>query len=427
MTEGVASKEAERTAKRQIPSCPCCVFLNQDLFLPSSMSSALADATNNDSSSSTSEVVSPQEALQCIADHARQLQQQQQPSEGSTATPTKPPILLVDTHNHAHLTRERHPAYCQQSPEQYSSNSNNINDLSVVSVTLAVEPDDWKEALQYSANDGTTDTVESRQPRRDADATLMGFGIHPWYLAGVEPDGPWLERLEQLLQEHPSGLVGEIGLCKLAKCARTHPDGKARGFAVQRQVLQAQLDLATKYRRPVSIHCVQQHGVLLEMLQEITSKHQPDVDKGLLPSFLVPPTMAMHSFTGTAHHVKILLQWETTLFGEGPNDRRRKKKKEQQQQETPRQSPPLLYFGFSHIVNYDMCTSEKARRQGRDTVRAVPFNRLLAESDVHHPADVPAGTAGAIAYLAWALERSIPDVAEITAQNGLCFLQSHLQ
>lgn len=50
-----------------------------------------------------------------------------------------------------------------------------------------------------------------------------------------------------------------------------------------------------------------------------------------------------------------------------------------------------------------MCHSEKARRQGRHAVQAVPLNRLLAESDVHHPDDVVGGTAGALAYLTWAL------------------------
>ena len=418
---------------RQPPSCPCCVFLNQDLFLPPPLATDAAGTPETEGKETASrEVVAPQESLQCIADYALHM-------ELHSYDNTKAPILLVDTHNHAHLKRERHAAYTPQQPSDYSDNTTSkaLSALSVVSLTLAVEAVDWDDALSYAAQGDHGITTAAA-----ADSTLMGLGIHPWYLTDIEPDGPWKDRLEDLLLQHPSAIVGEIGLCKMAKCARSHPEGKTRGFAIQRLVLEAQLDLATKHRRPVSIHCVQQHGVFLELLQEKLGAAQANTTPGdefnnKSAFMMVPPAMAMHSFTGTAHHVKALLQWEATLFGEGPNDSKKKKKRRQTHSEagdaTPpppppqRPRPPLLYFGFSHIVNYDMCTSEKARRQGRDAVRAVPRNRLLAESDVHHPLDVPAGTAGAIAYLAWALERPIPEVAELTATNGLAFLQSHLR
>ncbi|CAB9507003.1 TatD DNase domain containing [Seminavis robusta] len=412
-------------------SCPCCVFLKDDLFLPPLVAKKGEELQAEEGSTIETGVgvPSPTEALKCIQDYAQQVQEQK------GLTPQSPAILLVDTHNHAHLRRERHDAYVMPTGKSQSSSA-----VFVVSLTLAVEPADWEDALQYAATCSTssssvTEDSEQSTPLQMADRTLMGLGIHPWYLSEQvqASDNDWRQRLETLIQEHPSCVVGEIGLCKMAKCARSHPEGKARGFEFQREVLQEQLTLATKYRRPVSIHCVQQHGVFLDMLKEITMQAKAEPEKP--PSSFVPPTMAMHSFTGTAHHVKALLQWEATLFGEGPNDSKKKKKKKtnnQQQKDEENHAinnqprPPLLYFGFSHIVNYDMCTSDKARRQGREAIRAVPLDRLLAESDVHHPQDVPAGTAGAIAYLASALELPIPQVAEITARNGLDFLQSHL-
>lgn len=392
LTMNLTSTSTASSSSRRQPACPCCVFLNEDLFLPTTDTPPSTDAVaSNNSVGPNGEVVSPQEALKILQRHAETLTQNNE----------KPSILLVDTHNHAHLNREKHGSY-------HRDDETPTTTLAVVSLTLAVDPNDWDNALKYSAN------------INKSDLTLMGLGIHPWYLSDtVEPNGPWKQRLEELLEQHPSAIVGEIGLCKMAKCARDHPEGKTKGFEIQRTVLEEQLQVATRYNRPVSIHCVQQHGVFLDMLKELLTKEES--------TNLVPPAMAMHSFTGTAHHIKRLLQWEASLFGEGPNDKKKKKKHQSTTPVTPTPTrPPLLYFGFSHIVNYEMCTSDKARRQGREAARAVPLNRLLAESDVHHPDDVATGTAGAIAYLAWALEEPITRIAEITAKNGLAFLQSHL-
>jgi Tat protein secretion system quality control protein TatD with DNase activity len=393
----------ESSSNRKQPSCPCCIFLNEDLFLP------VRQPTNEEPLKSKSEIISPNDALKCIQEYAQNDAQQ---------------ILLVDTHNHAHLKGERHETYVVHE----NSAGPQVSSPSVVSLTLAVEPADWDDALAYSATCGTPDEATPL-----AERTLMGLGIHPWYLSEQvsSQKHDWKHRLESLLQLHPSAIVGEIGLCKMAKCARNHPEGKVRGFEFQREVMLEQMELATRYRRPVSIHCVQQHGVFLDLLKDISNQAKSDPSKS--PFSFVPPAMAMHSFTGTAHHIKSLLQWEATLFGEGPNDSKKKKKREKQDDKnddkpdtTSPPRPPLFYFGFSHIVNYEMCTSEKSRLQGREAVRAVPLNRLVAESDVHHPQDVAAGTAGAIAYIAWALELPIPDVAEVTARNGLVFLRSHL-
>lgn len=71
-----------------------------------------------------------------------------------------------------------------------------------------------------------------------------------------------------------------------------------------------------------------------------------------------------------------------------------------------------------------MSTSEKAKRQTRLAVLQVPYDRLLAESDVPRDIDVAAGTAGAIAFLAFVLERPLLEVAEQTRENGLRFLST---
>jgi Tat protein secretion system quality control protein TatD with DNase activity len=416
---------SNRTKQR---SCPCCIFLNEDLFLPIQPANNEHDETLKNESS----IVSPHDALQCIQDYAERKVQKNETGAHQL------PVLLVDTHNHAHLKQERHETYVVR--QEDSAGAPRGSSLSVVSLTLAVEPADWDDAVAYSATGGTTGSPDDLAAplHQLVERTLMGLGIHPWYITDqvYTQRNDWKHRLERLLQQHPSAIVGEIGLCKMAKCARNHPEGKARGMEIQREVMVEQMELATRYRRPVSIHCVQQHGTFLELLKDITITAKKSDPDNKMPSNFVPPAMAMHSFTGTAHQIKSLLQWEATFFGEGPNDSKKKKKKPEQLVQGDKKdgqpdtmlSPrlPLLYFGFSHIVNYEMCTSPKSRLQGREAVRAVPLNRLVAESDVHHPQDVAAGTAGAIAYIAWALELPIPYIAEITARNGLAFLRSHL-
>lgn len=114
-----------------------------------------------------------------------------------------------------------------------------------------------------------------------------------------------------------------------------------------------------------------------------------------------PPAIGMHSFTGTAHHVQEILEFERQHnFG----------------------GRCLFYFGFSHIVNYEMCNTQTSKRQGQEAVRAVPVDRIMAESDVHCANDVAVGTAGAVAYMADCLERPLLEVAHQTAVNGLAFL-----
>lgn len=84
---------------------------------------------------------------------------------------------------------------------------------------------------------------------------IPSFGLHPWKV-GTETEG-WLEDLEDRLLRHPAAGVGEIGL-----------DRWIRGHDPERQraVLLSQLDLAERLGRPLSIHCLQAWGSLLEIL-----------------------------------------------------------------------------------------------------------------------------------------------------------------
>lgn len=336
-------------------SCPCCCFLpDGSTFLPPNLL-----PENFEMDSRENNEVNAVESFREISAAFQELSNNNVDSKDTSL------VLLVDTHGHAHLDQDRHESYIDDLEETFS--------IPIVSLSCAVEERDWKDVLEYASQ---------------LDSILPGLGVHPWYLANLSDS--WLSDLEKLLLKHPAAIVGEIGLCKMARFVRTHVDGKQAALLLQRQVFKDQMCLAGKLQRPVSVHCVKQHGVFMKVLSELIEEGKP-----------FPTAIGMHSFTGTAHHVKDIIKFEELHFPE-----RR-----------------FFYFGFSHIVNYEMCSSEKSRRQGREAVCAVPLDRLMAESDVHSARDVAVATAGSVAYIAKALEKPISEVAQFTAVNGLAFLK----
>ena len=237
-------------------SCPCCLFAN-DTFLPPSEKTG-AKRENEDGRAAESNT--PMSPIQCWEALKEDFDER--------ANPNSP--LLVDTHGHAHLHRESSDLYRLPSSE------------SAVSLTCSVHPSDWNACLEYAAASSWR---------------MAAVGVHPWYLADLPVT--WLDDLETLLKTHSGCMVGEIGLCKMARFVRSYPDGKKAALELQRTVFVQQLRLAAAYHRPVSIHCVNQQGVLIEIFKQEGAN--------------LPPAMALHSFSGTAHHVKMLLQWEASL------------------------------------------------------------------------------------------------------------------
>lgn len=84
---------------------------------------------------------------------------------------------------------------------------------------------------------------------------LPSFGYHPWYVR--ERSEQWLDTLQGFLDEVPSA-IGEIGLDRWSKNYDT---------TAQEQVFSAQLRVAAERNLPVSIHCLQAWGRLLELLE----------------------------------------------------------------------------------------------------------------------------------------------------------------
>jgi TatD DNase family protein len=146
---------------------------------------------------------------------------------------------------------------------------------------------------------------------------LPSFGYHPWYLH--ERTGDWLKNLSRMLDTIPAA-VGEIGL------DRWKPDLPYDG---QEEVFMAQLRLAAERNLPVSIHCLQAWGRMLEIL-----KVEPRPACGFL----------LHSYGGPKEMVK-----------------------------------PFADLGAYFSLPGYYALERKARQ--RETFKHVPAERLLIETD----------------------------------------------
>lgn len=144
------------------------------------------------------------------------------------------------------------------------------------------------------------------------------FGLHPWFIADRSP--AWLGTLEALLVQYPQAGVGEIGL-----------DHKVASYdaADQEAVFADQLELARRLERPVTIHCREAWGRLIELLDQIGE---------------LPRGMLIHCFGGSA---EVALE--------------------------------LVRRGA--CISFSGSITRPGNRKAGPAIRAVPADRLLIETD----------------------------------------------
>lgn len=160
--------------------------------------------------------------------------------------------------------------------------------------------------------------------RRHGDI-CVSLGLHPWYVGERTPH--WLARLEEMVADNPVG-IGEIGLDNALE---------TRNDSEQEEVFLAQMGLAVKYARPVTVHCRKAFGRLADLVAAMDER---------------PPFMMLHAYAGSHEMV-----------------------------------PVFEKLGF-HI---SICASitRTANRKARTACVRVSADRLLVESD--SPAIAPAG------------------------------------
>ncbi|TGJ84928.1 hypothetical protein E0Z10_g3811 [Xylaria hypoxylon] len=234
-------------------------------------------------------------------------------------------------------------------------------------------------------------------------------------LCDPRPLSEFLEETRRRLEKFPLALVGEIGLDKAFRLptALTSTEGTNREEGLtpggregrrlspyrvqithQATILQAQLELAGRMERPVSVHGVQAHGVLYDTIagcwkgheREVLSRRQKhqiatgaedfsddtdedseydatpdrkgnpqkvagDGNTGTKPQ-LFPPRICLHSYSGHVEQLKMYIHPSV---------------------------PSKVYFSFSVAVNWGAGGGEKTE----EVIRAIPDDRLLVESDLH--------------------------------------------
>ena len=148
--------------------------------------------------------------------------------------------------------------------------------------------------------------------------THSAFGLHPWFIGGCSRHG--LQTLEELLTSYPQASVGEIGIDHALE---------ERNDAEQERVFLAQLGIARKFDRPVTIHCRRAWGRLIELLDQFGE---------------LPRGMLIHCFGGSAEIAAELVKRGA-------------------------------YISFSGSI-----TRPNAKKAGA-AIRTVPDDRILIETD----------------------------------------------
>ena len=180
---------------------------------------------------------------------------------------------------------------------------------------MGTKPDDWDACLRLSET-----FPEHIRP---------GLGLHPWY-ASTPGSEMWLCELRNKLIENKRLIVGEIGLDKASKCPETGQNNIEEQFLAFR----SQIELATELNRPVSIHSVRAHGLMMDYFRSQDN---------------LPPAINLHSFGGTIGTAQSYFRMKK--FGS------------------------RFYFGFSHVIN---SRSEKTK----SVISSIPDDRILLESDL---------------------------------------------
>ena len=335
-------------------------------------------------------------------------------------------------------------------------------------VVLATRGQDQKLVADMAAQHG----LSREDLSSDTTSIVPGFGRHPWFSHDLyddfdvrtnltedlenikekhykavltpEPQDPafwedlptpvalstFISETREYLKKHPLALVGEIGLDKAFRLpkewdpeakkardpARTSGGRERRPLSPyrikmphQEAVLKAQLILAGEMNRPVSVHGVQVHGLLYNLLVNSWKGYEKSKrrDRKALTKALdneskdsdradavgtespkpFPPRICLHSFSGKAEAVQQYLS--PTI-------------------------PAKIFFSFSKTNNL---RDDAARSKMESAVRAVPKNQLLVETDLHTAGERMDGeleeTYRAICeFRGWQLEDCVKTIAD---------------
>jgi TatD DNase family protein len=278
--------------------------------------------------------------------------------------------MFFDAHNHLAF-----PALASHLPQI-------LADYTTARVTHAVvngtEESDWPTVATLCSPSSQLSALNSQ-------LLLPSYGLHPWDVGNRSP--AWLDSLRTCLTADPRAAVGEIGLDRWMLNRARPEDPRLAGLRrapldEQLEVFKAQLALAVTLDRPVTVHCIDAFGLLLETLRSVP---------------LPPRGFLLHAYSGSLELVA-----------------------------------PFAALGAYFSFNAAYLAPRHARL--RELFRKIPLDRLLVETDapamLAPPAHAPHAIAGAptlnhpanlaASYAALADLRTLP-LAELTPRVATNF------
>ena len=208
--------------------------------------------------------------------------------------------MKIDVHSHL-------IDYVIESGPDYSKVFNEISKVVAFDkvMLMSTEVKHWEalEAIMTTAS-GTMKTTPS-------------FGIHPWHIQAnqekfsLKAVQKVLAQATQHLQQHPSAIIGEIGIDRFERILSLHslpcPDEEAMKSQltlppdimdsmpiVQVHVFEQFLELAWRLHRPISVHAVKADNLLICLFQARLARDA------------MPPALLLHSYSGSKESLERL-------------------------------------------------------------------------------------------------------------------------
>ncbi|CAG8262134.1 unnamed protein product [Penicillium salamii] len=318
-----------------------------------------------------------------------------------------------------------HDAHCH--PTDTMASVSEIPHMKTTTLTIMATRGDDQDLVQQTAESYSAQSNTDCTDRKDR--IVPCFGWHPWFshqisntapsdlqtkkdhydnvlapspvedqafidlLPDPKPLSELLSETRARLQKFPTALVGEIGLDRsfripgpwteeeIEKRNDQVTPGSREGRRLshyrvkpehQRAVLKAQLQLAGEMNRAVSLHSVQAHGALVDVLKDVWAGHErvvlsrrkrdkqrdaecadfEDEEDAITTPNPFPPRICMHSYSGSVDPIRQLMH---------------------------KSNPSDVYFSFSSLINFNGAPARKIA----DVIKALPEDRILIESDLH--------------------------------------------
>ena len=331
-------------------------------------------------------------------------------------------VLPFDAHNHVHMgpTSSLEQLLKLSSPRPCC-----ISGMAVMST----HPNDFSKVLELAgafsnSNENNEDEDDARSTTTTSMKIVPCIGIHPWFLHELSKEDwehvvvvddqqeqdqqqqdqqrhrqrhrrpKWVHEMEMLLQQHPHVAVGEIGLDKYH--FDYHTKELTTSIDIQIEAMEYQMELASIYQRPVSIHCVRALGPIMDII--LFKKNN---NRRIHHNRQLPPALYFHAWGGkVGSATQLIRSIENPKQGPQPNTK--------------------CYFGFAPIVNFQFQKSSLSKKT-IEVIQEVGITRLVLETDHEDGNQIESSMALSIVHISKALNVTPEELIRITNEN-VCHL-----